>query len=156
VKAPLLIQASLLGNAEKPARARWLPLLSELKRAERPLVLLAMRPDRWAPTRNRVDKAFMRQATIEAELRRAGAALDAFIYLDLGLFGRKRQYQRNMADIANRYDCRLEDMHAIARPGKIADALRDVIGSLERVENDSEFKAALTATVRESKEQKQG
>ena len=74
MKAPLLIEAELLGSADDPGRARWLPLVSDLKQVERPLVLVAARPDRWTPTRNRVDRAFMRQADIEAEVRRAGGA----------------------------------------------------------------------------------
>lgn len=147
MKSPLLIQADLLGNTDDPARLRWLALVSELKQIDRPLVLVAARPDRWAPTRNRVDRAFMHQADLEAEIRRAGGALDAIIYLDLGLFGRKRQYQRNMADVANRYDCRLDQMHAIVRPGKIAEALDGVIGRVERVDDHVRFKAALEASL---------
>ncbi|MBL37599.1 MAG: hypothetical protein CMP07_04245 [Xanthomonadales bacterium] len=149
MKAPLLIEAELLGSADDPGRARWLPLVSDLKQVERPLVLVAARPDRWTPTRNRVDRAFMRQADIEAEVRRAGGALDAIIYLDVGLFGRKRQYQRNMADVANRYDCKLENIHAIVKPGKIADALEGVIGSLERIDGQAQFRTALENLLKE-------
>lgn len=151
MKPPLLIEAELLGSADDSARARWLPLVSELKQMERPLVLVAARPDRWAPTRNRVDRAFMRQADFEAEIRRAGGALDAIIYLDLGLFGRKRQYQRNMADVANRYDCHLEHIHAIVKPGKIADALEGVIGSVERIDGQTQFRASLEAALQQHK-----
>lgn len=152
MKPPLLIQADLLfGSTEDPAQARLLHLLSELKQADQPLVLVAERPDRWAPTVHRVDRAFMRQAGLEAEIRRAGGTLDAIIYLDLGLFGRKRQYRRNMADLANRYDCSLEQIHAILRPGKIADALSDIIGSVERIENDGRIDAALEAAVRQAR-----
>lgn len=154
MKAPLLIQIDLLGNTREPVRAHWLPLLSELKQAERPLVLLAERPDRWTPTRNRVDKAFMRQADIEAEVRRAGGALDAIVYLDFGLFGKKRQYRKYMADVAKRYDCKLEDMHAIARAGRITDALQGIIGSIEQIDDDKQLKTALQSAVRESQAQK--
>lgn len=154
MKPPLLIEAELLGSVDEPARARWLPLVSELKQVERPLVLLAARPDRWAPTRNRVDRAFMRQADFEAEIRRAGGALDAIIYLDLGLFGRKRQYQRNMADVANRYDCNLEQMRAICKPGKIADALEGVIGSVERIDGQPQFRTALESSIKEYRDSK--
>lgn len=149
MKPPLLIEAELLSGADESAQARWLPLLSELKQLEWPLVLVAARPDRWAPTRNRVDRAFMRQADFEAEIRRAGGTLDAIIYLDLGLFGRKRQYQRNMADVANRYDCNLEDMHAIVTPGKIAEALEGVIGSVERIGGQAQFRTALEKSLKE-------
>lgn len=154
MKPPLLIDADLIGSADEPSRARWLPLVSELKQVERPLVLVAARPDRWAPTRNRVDKAFLRQADFETEIRRAGGALDAIVYLDLGLFGRKRQYQRNMADVANRYDCNLEHIHAIVKPGKIADALEDVIGSVERIDGQAQFRTALESSLKEYRDAK--
>lgn len=149
MKSPLLIQAELLGSTDDPGRMRWLALVSQLKQIERPLVLVTERPDRWTPTRNRVDRAFMHQADLEAEIRRAGGALDAIIYLDLGLFGRKRQYERNMADLANRYDCKIEQMRAICRPGKIAEALDGVIGRVERVGDMAEFRSALEATLTE-------
>ena len=151
MKAPLLIDAGLLGSAEESADPRWMPLLSEFKQLERPLVLLAERPDRWTPTRNRVDKAFMRQATIQAEIRRAGGALDAVIYLDLGLFGRKRQYERIMADLANRYDCSLQDIHALLLRGRIADALAGIIGPMDRIDDEAEFDEALREALQQDR-----
>lgn len=143
MKAPLLLQIDLLGDPEQPIADRWLAALSELASAERPLVLLDARPDRWAPTLSRVDRAFERQATIEAELRRAGGTLDAVIYLDFGLFGRKREYERNLADLANRYNVRIEEMILIARAGKMADALGDLIGKLVLVADEKELEAAI-------------
>jgi len=143
MKAPLLLQIDLLGDPEQPVADRWLPLLSELATAERPLVLLDARPDRWAPTLSRVDRAFERQATIEAELRRAGGTLDAVVYLDFGLFGRKREYERNLADLANRYNVRVEDMTLIALRGKMAEALGDLIGELVLVTDDKGLEVAL-------------
>jgi len=116
MKPPLLLQADLVGSVETPTAPALLPVLSELNQAGVPLVLMAARPDRWAPTRNRVDRVFLRQATIESDLRRAGGALDAIVYLDFGLFSRKRQHERSLADIANRYACTLADLHLIARP----------------------------------------
>lgn len=147
MKAPLLIDAGLLGGAEGPADARWMPLLAEFKQLQRPLVLLEERPDRWTPTRNRVDNAFMRQATIQAEIRRAGGALDAVIYLDLRLFARKRQLERNMADLANRYNCSRESIHAILRRGRVADALAGIIGPIERIDEAAQFEEALRSTL---------
>lgn len=143
MKSPLLIQIDLLGTREQPVRARWLSRLAELPRAERPLVLLGARPDGWTPTRNRVDRAFGRQATIEAELRRAGGLLDAVVYLDFGLFGRKRQLERSLADLANRYNAALDDMTLIAAPGKIAEGLNGLVGRVATVENDDEFEREL-------------
>ena len=143
MKAPLLIDAGLIGNADEPADPHWMALLSQFRQLQRPLVLLAKRPDRWAPTRNRVDNAFMRQATIQAEIRRAGGALDAFLYLDLGLFGRRRQYERNMADLANRYNCSLKNIHAILRRGRAADALAGIVGPMDRIDDAAQFDEAL-------------
>ena len=143
MKAPLLIDAGLIGNADEPADPHWMALLSQFRQLQRPLVLLAKRPDRWAPTRNRVDNAFMRQATIQAEIRRAGGALDAFLYLDLGLFGRRRQYERNMADLANRYNCSLKNIHAILRRGRAADALAGIVGPMDRIDDAAQFGEAL-------------
>ena len=151
MKPPLLIDAGLLGSAEQPADPRWMTLLSEFKQVERPLVLLAERPDRWTPTRNRVDKAFMRQATIQTEIRRAGGALDAVIYLDLGLFGRKRQYERNMADLANRYGCSLHSIQALLRRGKIADALVGIIGPMDRIDDSAQFEEALKSVLEQDR-----
>ncbi len=149
MKAPLLVQIDLLGDPEHPVEPRWLPPLAELPRAERPLVLLDARPDRWTPTRSRVDRAFGRQAAIEAELRRAGGTLDAVVYLDLGLFGRKRQYERSLADLANRYNARLEEMTLIARPGKMAEALGGLVGNLVTVSGNDQFEHALKKVIAE-------
>jgi hypothetical protein len=143
MKAPLLLQIDLLGSPQEPVGDRWLAALSELASAERPLVLLDARPDRWAPTLSRVDRAFERQATIEAELRRAGGTLDAVIYLDFGLFGRRREYERNLADLANRYNVRVDDMTLVARPGKMAEALGELVGELIVASSEHDLKAAL-------------
>ncbi len=134
MKAPLLVQLNLLGSGDEPVHPRWLPLLAELYRADRPLVLLAERPARWAPTRRHADHAFDRQARIETDIRRGCGVLDAIVYLDLGLFARRRQFERTLADLANRYACRLTDLHALAGAGKIADAIEPHVGQLERVE----------------------
>lgn len=134
MKAPLLIQLDLLGSETEPVEPRRLPLLAELYRANVPLVLLAERPARWTPTRNHVDRAFDRQARIEADIRRGGGVLDAVLYLDLGLFTRKRQFERILADLANRYGCRLDQICALVRPGKIGDAIQAHVGRLERIE----------------------
>ena len=145
MKAPLLIQVDLLGGADEPVRSRWLPLLARLAQDDRPVLLLAERPDRWAPTRSRVDRAFQRQSEIEAEVRRAGGALDGVIYVDLGLFSRRRQHERIVADLANRYDAQLGDLALIARPGKLAEVVTPFVGASELVEDDTAFERALEA-----------
>jgi len=143
VKPPLLIQIELVGSAEVPVRPELIPLFSALERAGRPLVLIAERPDRWTPTRNRVDRAFMRQATIEAEIRRGGGALDAILYLDAGLFGRRRQREREFRDLAERYGCTLDDLRLLCRPGRLAEDLREVVGRIDPIDNEQRLATEL-------------
>jgi len=148
MKPPVLIQTDLIGTAEEPAAPRLLPALAELHQSGIPLLLLSARPDRWAPTRNRVDRVFLRQATIEADLRRAGGALDAIVYLDFGLFSRRRQHERHLADIANRYDCQLEHLHLITRPGRMYDALKTLVGGVTLIDDGGEVETAIRERVR--------
>jgi len=145
MKPPVLIQAELVGTPEQPVHPALLPALAELHQAGLPLLLIAARPDRWAPTRNRVDRAFMQQATIEAELRRAGGALDAMMYLDLGLFSRRKQHELDLADIANRYGCQLEELRLLARPGKLLDALSPLVGQATTVDEGHDVARAIRA-----------
>lgn len=140
---PVLIQAELVGTAEQAVRADLLPPLTELHRAGVPLLLMADRPDRWAPTRNRVDRAFMRQAEIEANLRRAGGALDAVVYIDFGLFSRRKQHELDLADIANRYRCERVDLRLLARPGRMLDALGPLVGEAVAVDDQADLAAAI-------------
>lgn len=147
MKAPLLVEFELLGDKESPVEARWLPLFASLHQSDRPLVLLAPRPTRWTPTRNRVDRAFMRQAAAEADLRRAGGALDAVIYLDFGLFVRKRQFERVLADLANRYGCQLEEIEAIVGTGRIHDAIAPLVGRVQRIDGSDAVERALRETL---------
>ena len=140
---PVLIQAELIGTAERGVRPELLPPLTELHRAGLPLLLVAARPDRWAPTRNRVDRVFMRQAEIEADLRRAGGALDAVVYIDFGLFSRRKQHELDLADIANRYRCELSDLRLLARPGRMLDALGPLLGEAIAVDEQADVSAAI-------------
>ncbi|PKL96771.1 MAG: hypothetical protein CVV18_00480 [Gammaproteobacteria bacterium HGW-Gammaproteobacteria-8] len=147
MKPPVLIQAELVGTPEQPLRPELLPALAELHQNGLPLLLVAARPDRWAPTRNRVDRAFMHQATIEAELRRAGGALDAMMYLDLGLFSRRKQHELDLADIANRYGCQLAELRLLARPGKLFDALSPLVGQATIVDEGKDLARAIRGLV---------
>ena len=148
MKAPLLVELELLGSSDQPVEPRWLPLFSSLHQVNRPLSLLASRPTRWAPTRNHVDRAFMRQAAIEADLRRAGGALDAVLYLDFGLFVRKRQFERILADLANRYGCQLADIEAIVSDGRINEAIQPLVGHIQVVGDNDALEQALRAVLR--------
>lgn len=139
MKPPLLIQIELIGSADVPVRSELIGLFSALDRAGRPLVLVAERPDRWAPTRNRVDRVFMRQATLEAEIRRGGGALDAIVYLDAGLFGRRRQREREFHDLADRYGCAPRDLALLCQPGRLAEDLADVVGRIDVISNEQQL-----------------
>ena len=114
MKRPVLIDIDLIGHADQVVDPQILPALAELNQADRPLVLLAEHPDRWKPTRNRVDQAFKLQADIEAVINRGGGMLDAILYLDFSLFSRLRQRREALTDLADRYDCALEQMDAIS------------------------------------------
>lgn len=126
MKRPVLIDIELIGHANQSVNPQLLPALAELNRVDRPLVLLAERPDRWKPTRNRVDQAFKQQADIEAAINRGGGMLDAILYLDFSLFSRLRQRKVALADLAERYDCGLEQMIAItSNQGRMLDTLTE-------------------------------
>ena len=124
MKRPVLIDIELIGHASQSVNPQLLPALAELNQADRPLVLLAERPDRWKPTRNRVDLAFKQQADIEAMINRGGGMLDAILYLDFSLFSRLRQRKVALVDLAERYDCELQQMIAITSDqGRMLDTL---------------------------------
>ena len=136
---PLLIDQRMLGSGESAIDTALVRALAELNRADRPLVLLAERPDRWTPTRTRVDRALQGQNRIEREIHRAGGMLDAVLYLDLGLFSRRRKRQAALDDLADRYGCRPDALIAIVRPGRLADALKQSVGEVFTVEHASEI-----------------
>ena len=104
--------------------------LAELHRADRPLVLLAERPDRWAPTRNRVDRALEGQSRIEREIQRGGGELDAVLYLDFGLFSRRRKRREMLTDLADRYGTDRQGLVAVVSSSRMADAVRDAVGQV--------------------------
>ncbi|MDX1625419.1 MAG: hypothetical protein R3323_02790 [Wenzhouxiangellaceae bacterium] len=138
MKAPLLVPIDLLGDGSGPVSQALLPALAELNRSERPLVLLAERPDRWRPTRNQVDQALSRQSSIEETVHRAGGAVDAVLYLDVGLFSRERHRREALQGLAERYDLQAADLRIVAAPGRLGDLLRrtdlDVVGAADMSE----------------------
>ncbi|MBY6204611.1 hypothetical protein [Halomonas denitrificans] len=104
--------------------------LAELHRADRPVVLLAERPDRWAPTRNRVDRALEGQSRLEREIRRGGGELDAVLYLDFGLFSRRRKRRDILTELAERYGADRQELVAVVASSRMADAVRDAVGQV--------------------------
>lgn len=141
---PLLIDRRLLGLPGSPGSTE--PAIdgtlaracAGLNRADRPLVLLAERPDRWTPTRARVDRALESQSRVERELHRAGGVLDAVLYLELGWLSRRKKRQAALEDLAERYGCSKEALTAIVRPGSLAEALKQTIGTVHTVERVSD------------------
>ena len=113
--------------------------LAELHRADRPLVLLAERPDRWAPTRTRVDRALEGQSRIEREIQRGGGVLDAVLYLDFGLFSRRRKRREMLADLATRYGTDREGLIAVVGSSRMADAVRDAVGQVITAESTDDL-----------------
>ncbi|MDT8409034.1 MAG: hypothetical protein RQ741_05500 [Wenzhouxiangellaceae bacterium] len=143
MKPPLLIELDLVGKPDQAVRPSLLPLFTELHQAEWPLVLLSDRPDAWKPSRNRVDQAFMRQAAVEAEIHRSGGALDAIVYLDFGLFSRRKSRGLAIADLADRYGCKTSQIHAIVRPGRMAESLVSIVASVKTLESKKALNRAL-------------
>ena len=145
---PILVDRGLLpvdGRLDNRLMRRF----AEMNQRDRPLVLLAERPDRWTPTRNRVDRALEGQSVLEAEIQRGGGALDAILYLDFGLFSRRRRRHEALSDLADRYGCEIERLVAIVGSGRMADALRDVIGQLQRLDDASTLPDTLRGLLRD-------
>lgn len=135
MKAPLLIELQVLGSDQDPVDDRLIAPLAELNQNDQPLVLLAERPDRWTPSRNRVDHALQRQTTIEHAIHRGGGALDAVIYLDLGWFSRPQRRRKVLADLAERYGCGTDALVALVGSERMSEAIRAAVGRIERVPN---------------------
>lgn len=143
MKTPILIEMDLIGDDQTPVAEALQPALAELHARQRPLLLIAQRPARWAPSRGRVDQAFTRQAAIEAALRQAGGVLGAVLFLDLGLFRGRRQLAADLDDVANRYGCDREALALVAGGGRIGKELSELVGRAETVSDQAEVPDAL-------------
>ena len=134
--APILVDRGLLAADGRALGSRLLRRFAEMNQRDRPLVLLAERPDRWAPTRNRVDRALEGQSVLEAEIQRGGGALDAVLYLDLGLFSRRRRREEALSDLARRYGTDTDRLVALVGQSRMADALEDAVGLVRRLDDE--------------------
>lgn len=143
MKAPILIDLQILGVDNDPIDDRLIAPLAELNQSDRPVVLLAVRPDRWKPSRNRVDHALQRQTTIEHAIHRGGGALDAVIYLDLGWFSRPQRRHRMLADLADRYGCATDALVALVGSSRMAEAIRSAVGRVEQVSDSGSLRDLL-------------
>lgn len=144
---PILVERGLL-PADGRLGNRLMRRFAEMNQRDRPLVLLDERPDRWTPTRNRVDRALEGQSVLEAEIQRGGGSLDAVLYLDFGLFSRRRRRGEALADLADRYGCASGELVALVGSGRMVDALDEVVGSLRRLDDGTELPDALRALLR--------
>lgn len=146
--APLLVQLELLLDADHQPRPELLATLAGLARNNRPLVLLTPRPDAWRPTRSGMDQALGRQGLVARAIRQAGGELDAVLYLDFGLFSRKRGRHRDLETLAERYECATEDLELIVEPGRLADAVTTAGGRVRLVDENHKATDRLAAAAR--------
>lgn len=142
-QAPILVDRGLLPASGQSISSRLMRRFAEMNQRDRPLVLLAERPDRWTPTRNRVDRALEGQGALDSEILRGGGALDAVLYLDLGLFSRRRRRQAALEDLADRYGTGTDQLSALVGGERMAEALNDAVGQVETVADEAQLAAML-------------
>lgn len=146
---PILVDRGLLPSSEQPLGNPLARRFAEMNQRDRPLVLLEERPDRWAPTRNRVDRALEGQSLLEAEIQRSGGALDAFLYLELGLFSNSRRRREALIDLADRYGSDTGQLVALVSSDRMADALHEVVGVIRRPTSEAALCDELRSLIRE-------
>lgn len=142
-QAPILIDRGLLQAPDGSIGRRLMRRFAEMNQRDRPLVLLAERPNRWTPTRNRVDRALEGQGVLEAEILRGGGTLDAVLYLDLGLFSRRRRRQEALEDLADRYGTETNQLRALVSGERMADALNGAVGEVKSVSDEVQLASTL-------------
>ncbi len=74
------------------------------------VLLLAEQPHRWRPTRRSVDHDLALQQELQQRISRAGAELDGVVYLETGLFTRKRTRSDALDELAARYKVPAADL----------------------------------------------
>lgn len=106
---PILIErALLLDNDEVDPAA--IEHIVALQRQGYHILLLAEQPARWRPTRRSVDHDLALQQELQQRISRAGAELDGVIYLETGLFSRKRHRAHALDELASRYKVPAADL----------------------------------------------
>ncbi|MEN1727128.1 MAG: hypothetical protein AAGJ52_01695 [Pseudomonadota bacterium] len=106
---PLLIERVLLLDGEQIDPVA-IELVVALQRRGQPILLMAEQPHRWRPTRRSVDHDLALQQELQQRISRAGADLDGVIYLETGLFSRKRARQSELDQIGERYKVPAADL----------------------------------------------
>lgn len=108
-RPPILIErALLLEDAAVDPEA--IEHVVSLQRTGYHVLLLAEQPHRWRPTRRSVDHDLALQQELQQRISRAGAELDGVIYLETGLFTRKRTRTDALDELAARYKVPAADL----------------------------------------------
>ncbi len=106
---PVLIERALL-LAQEEIDPSAIEHIVALQRGGYHLLLLAEQPHRWRPTRRSVDHDLALQQELQQRISRAGAELDGVVYLETGLFSRKRTRTHALDELASRYKVPAADL----------------------------------------------
>ncbi len=77
--------------------------LASLSRQGYQLCLTAPEPEKWVPTRGRVDDALSRQSHLKERIKAAGGELDGVYYVPRSLLTQDRNREGALQDILARY-----------------------------------------------------
>lgn len=103
-KALLIISRdALLASLEEGQDERMFRLLAGLTRQGHRIILTAPEPDRWVPTRRKVDQALVDQQSLMKGVRAAGGDLDGVYYVPRSLLTQDRNRSGALGDILARY-----------------------------------------------------
>lgn len=120
--APTLIERSLLLDHSAQIDRQQIERLAEFQRGGRRVLLVAVQPRSWRPTRRRVDRDLALQKRLQQLVSRAGGELDGVLYLDTGLFSRRHQKISELEQIARRYGRKAGDCVLIGSDQAILEA----------------------------------
>ncbi len=109
-KPPILVERELLLDDGRAVDPVAIEQLVALQRRGHHILLVAVQPHRWRPTRRSVDHDLALQQELQQRISRAGADLDGVIYLETGLFTRKRTRQNELEQLATRYKVPAADL----------------------------------------------
>lgn len=150
-KALLIISRdALLASLEEGQAEKMFRLLAGLTRQGHRIILTAPEPDRWVPTRRKVDQALVDQQALMKGARAAGGDLDGVYYVPRSLLTQDRNRSGALRDILARYgeDAATATLissstpflkaakglgletRAVAPPGKAGDSLADILETL--------------------------
>lgn len=150
-KALLIISRdALLAALQDSQPERIFRLVAGLSRQGHRVILTAPEPDRWVPTRRKVDQALVDQQSLMTGVRAAGGDLDGVYYVPRSLLTQDRNRSGALRDILVRYGKEAEaatlissstpflkaaqslglDTRVVAPPGKPGQSLDDILEQL--------------------------